>query len=286
MSYTMRRRWPLALGIATAMLLAVLGWVAGGEDASEAGSGLDAIFLGMAKGFWALAAIAVIAGLAGQMMLNNRMALERERRLVRTAAQLRETSAELDRLSKTDPLTGIPNRRAFFEIFGIEFRRSRRYRRQLSVLMIDLDHFKQINDRWGHPFGDHVLREVARIISENIRESDILGRYGGEEFVLALPEASIEHAVQAAEKLWRAVEAAEFRTEDLPPPGEPAVKMTVSIGISALPVEEHQDGFELIQRADQALYEAKRTGRNRASVFAKAEALAPVDAPTSSVIDV
>jgi diguanylate cyclase (GGDEF)-like protein len=246
-------------------------------------------FLGIGDQYWVFASLALTAGLGTQLVLNNRAAFRRERNLVRTAAQLREVSAELDRLARTDALTGIANRRAFFDILGVEFRRSRRYGRQLSVLMLDLDHFKGVNDRWGHPFGDEVLRQTADIIAANVRESDVLGRYGGEEFALALPETEEASALAVGEKLRGALEAHEFRTEELPPPGEPPVRLTISIGVASLPVEEDQDEVELIGRADQALYEAKRTGRNRVVVHRKPaplpaestpeDALAPSDTP-------
>ena len=137
--------------------------------------------------------------------------------------------------------------------------------------MLDLDHFKQVNDRWGHPFGDEVLREVSRLVLRNIRESDILGRYGGEEFAVVLPEANAEQAVLVGEKLRHAIEAHTFRMPDASGPGEPTVRLTISIGVASTPVDEDQDEVELFSRADQALYEAKRTGRNRVVLYAKAD---------------
>lgn len=267
MRYFLRNRWPLVLGGVLALVVLGVASVLRSDEPAQ-----ELILVGLPERAWGLAVTVLLVALCGQMVLNSRNALGRERRLVRTAAQLREVSAELDRLARTDPLTGIPNRRAFFELFGIEFRRSRRYGRYLSILMLDLDHFKDVNDLWGHPFGDYVLRETASIISANIRESDVPGRYGGEEFSLVLPEAGLDHAEQAAEKLRKAVEAFEFRSDGIPPANEPPVKLTISIGIASLPVEPDQDEFELIRRADQALYEAKRTGRNRVCVFSKREA--------------
>lgn len=267
MRYFLRHRWPLVLGVAATLVVLALGAVLRGDEPME-----ELIIVGLSERTWSVAVTVLLVAVAGQLVVNSRNALERERRLVRTAAQLREVSAELDRLARTDPLTGIPNRRAFFELFGIEFRRSRRYGRQLAILMLDLDHFKDVNDRWGHPFGDYVLRETANIISANIRESDMPGRYGGEEFAVVLPEADHDHAMLAAEKLRKAVAACEFRSEGIPPADQPPVRLTISIGIASLPVEPDQDEFELIRRADQALYEAKRTGRNRVSVFSKREA--------------
>lgn len=171
--------------------------------------------------------------------------------------------------AERDPLTQLRNRRAFDQIFDAETDRFERYGHPLTLLMLDLDHFKDVNDRWGHPFGDHVLRQTTDVIAANVRESDILGRYGGEEFALALPETSEAAALGVGEKLRAALEAQEFRTADTPPPGEAPVRLTVSIGIASLPVEEDQDEVELIGRADQALYEAKRTGRNRVIAYRK-----------------
>lgn len=268
MRYALQGQLSLVLGALGAAILLFAG-------AFSEGAAAEGRLLGIEDQFWAFALAALAGGLGGQLVLNNRAALRRERNLVRTAAQLREVSAELDRLARTDALTGIANRRAFFDVLGVEFRRSRRYGRHLSVLMLDLDHFKAVNDRWGHPFGDHVLRELARLVAANVRESDILGRYGGEEFALALPETAEAAALGVGEKLRAAVEEHEFRTEDTPPVDEPPVRITISIGVASLPVEEEQDEVELIGRADQALYEAKRTGRNRVVAYRKPVATTP-----------
>jgi diguanylate cyclase (GGDEF)-like protein len=149
--------------------------------------------------------------------------------------------------------------------------------------MIDLDHFKVVNDQYGHPFGDYVLRHLAEVVAGSIRESDLVGRYGGEEFAVALPEAGEEQAIRAAEKLREAIEATEFRHEGVPPPSEPPVKITISIGVASLSssVDQDQDEFELIRRADQALYEAKRTGRNRVVLYTK-DLLSPGGVPAVS----
>ena len=261
---SIRSQLCLTLGLLGAVIVLLVGAV----TSADSGHGH---LLGIADSFWALAMACLVVGLFGQMLMNSRAALHRERNLVRTAAQLREVSAELDRLARTDALTGIANRRAFFDTLGIEFRRSKRYGRQLSVLMLDLDHFKGVNDRWGHPFGDEVLRQTTEVISANIRESDLIGRYGGEEFALGLPETPLSAALEVAEKLRAAIEAHEFRTSGVPRDGEPPVRLTISIGVAALPVEEEQDEVELLGRADQALYDAKRTGRNRVVAYRKVD---------------
>jgi diguanylate cyclase (GGDEF)-like protein len=268
--YRLREQWALGTGILAATVLPGVGALTAAEAREDR-------FLGAPGWYWAAGLAMLAIGLAVQMVLNSRAALRRERNLVRTAAQLREVSAELDRLARTDALTGIANRRALFDLLGVEFRRSRRYGRELSVLMVDLDHFKNVNDRWGHPFGDYVLREIAGLISHSVRESDIIGRYGGEEFAVILPETDTERAVVVGEKLRRAAETFEYRHEGTPPAGEPPVRITISVGVASLPVEEDQDEIELIGRADQALYEAKRTGRNRVTVYRK-----PAASPASS----
>ncbi len=245
----LRNGWPVGLGLLAAALVLVV--------------------RGLGQSSWTAATTVMVVALLAQLVVSGRASFQRERRLVRTAAQLREVSAELDRLARTDPLTGVANRRACFDLLGVEFRRSRRYGRDLSVLMLDLDHFKDINDRWGHPFGDHVLRDVAVAIRQNVRESDLLGRYGGEEFVLALPESDAAQALRVAEKLREALAALEFREGGTPPAGEAPVRLTASIGIASLPVGPDHDEFELIRRADHALYEAKRAGRDRVAVYAE-----------------
>jgi len=135
------------------------------------------------------------------------------------------------------------------------------------VLMLDLDNFKRVNDQWGHPFGDYVLRSTSQIVASNVRESDIIGRYGGEEFAVALPETGPEQAVIVAEKLRRAIEVFAFEADGLPRPEDAPLHMTISIGVSALPVDLDHDEFELIHRADRALYEAKRAGKNQVVLF-------------------
>jgi diguanylate cyclase (GGDEF)-like protein len=216
---------------------------------------------------WLLPLVVMLFALVAQLMLDGREALQRERRLVRTAAALREATAQLEKLASTDPLTGLWNRRAFFEAFGVEFRRAQRYHRDLSVLMVDLDNFKQANDLGGHAFGDFVLAATAKIIRENLRESDMPGRYGGEEFAVVLPETDGVHAAPVAEKLRAAIEAFEFRTNRYPAPGDPAMHFTASIGAASLPVADGGDLETVMAEADAALFEAKRAGKNRVHCF-------------------
>ncbi len=176
---------------------------------------------------------------------------------------------ETRHLSITDSLTGIFNRRHFINLAQREFQRSRRYQRPLSLIMMDLDHFKKINDDHGHLVGDKVLRTVAKLCEKKLRESDIIGRYGGEEFLIMLPETptcitgseQTEHdATAVAERLRQIVASTPTQTAR----GE--ISITISLGVAEL--SEDMDKLEtLIDRADQALYQAKKSGRNRVVVL-------------------
>ena len=157
-----------------------------------------------------------------------------------------------------DHLTGVYNRRYFNQRLQMELKRAERYKRDLSILMIDIDNFKQVNDKYGHITGDDVLKKLVTVLRQNLRESDILVRYGGEEFVALLPETNSENAYAAGEKLRVAVEL------NLAVPieaGEKAKKITISIGVSSYPT--FADSSEnLIQQADERLYQAKHKGKN------------------------
>ena len=163
---------------------------------------------------------------------------------------------EIYRMTIVDGLTQIHNKRALFEALEKELMRARRYERDLSVLMFDIDYFKRINDQYGHLAGDHVLRELARIVQERIRREEVFARYGGEEFVIVLPETPLPGAAALAESLRARVanHGFVFQGERIP--------VTVSIG-TALLGENDKVAADLIQRADEKLYEAKRGGRNR-----------------------
>jgi two-component system cell cycle response regulator len=163
---------------------------------------------------------------------------------------------EIYRMTIVDGLTQIHNKRALFEALEKELMRARRYERDLSLLMFDIDFFKRINDQYGHLAGDHVLRELARVVQERIRREEVFARYGGEEFVILLPETPLPGAAALAENLRARVanHAFVFQGERIP--------VTVSIG-TALLGENDKVAADLIQRADEKLYEAKRGGRNR-----------------------
>ena len=168
----------------------------------------------------------------------------------------RQLEAELKILATTDSLTGLNNRRHLLESGSRIMEAYRRYRRPLALLMLDIDHFKKINDTYGHAAGDLVLIQLADVLRSVLRAADLCGRFGGEEFVCLLPETSVAEALVLAERLrGKLAEQAVFSEA-----GE--IFFTVSIGVSvAMPEDISID--RLIHRADMALYEAKRTGRNR-----------------------
>jgi diguanylate cyclase (GGDEF)-like protein len=167
---------------------------------------------------------------------------------------------ETRELSFTDPLTGVANRRHLFQRLEQELSRSMRFGDKLSLLMIDLDLFKRVNDLHGHTVGDGVLRGVALALLRSVRKVDIVARYGGEEFCVVLPRVGKPEAVEVAEKLRRVVAAA-----PLPgPEGSAPLTVTISVGIATLGVDASDVGG-LIDKADAALYEAKRLGRDRVS---------------------
>lgn len=159
---------------------------------------------------------------------------------------------ELETLSITDPLTSIYNRRKFNELLAMEIERSKRYQNSLSIIMCDIDHFKEINDTFGHDVGDKAIQKFSKQLHENIREIDMLARWGGEEFMILMPSVNVENAHSVAEKLRMIIENTEVET---------AGSFTASFGVTDLMLDDTAETF--IKRADQALYKAKRGGRNR-----------------------
>lgn len=164
----------------------------------------------------------------------------------------------IQQLAITDSLTGLFNRRQLFDLGNREFLRARRFNRPLSVLMLDIDHFKRVNDRHGHAVGDHVLIRLAQIMRQITREIDIAGRYGGEEFILVLPETDITGATEIANRLLDQIRLA-FQTGGLP-------SITVSIGVAAMHASMIDFGY-LVHTADLAMYAAKNAGRNRIATY-------------------
>jgi diguanylate cyclase (GGDEF)-like protein len=163
---------------------------------------------------------------------------------------------EIYRLTTVDGLTQIYNKRYFMETVERELSRSHRYRRELSLIMFDIDHFKQINDTYGHLAGDYVLKHLAQVIKAKIRREDMMARFGGEEFAIVLPEIDNAGALQFAEKIRKLVVATKFRFE------EADIDVKISIGVATAQAEE-TDLNEFIKRADAFLYEAKKSGRNK-----------------------
>ena len=165
----------------------------------------------------------------------------------------------MQRQAVTDELTGLFNHRRFQEVISAEVERARRYGQEMGLIMLDIDNFKQVNDRYGHLQGDLVLREVARVLRQSSREIDEPARYGGEEMAVALPQTDLEGAFQFAERVRHSVEAL-----DLPLlSGDGTLKVTASFGVASLASANHADKDALVAAADSALYEAKRAGKNR-----------------------
>jgi diguanylate cyclase (GGDEF)-like protein len=182
------------------------------------------------------------------LMINGRLLMD-----IRSYAEEKKKMAgELSRLASTDTLTGINNRLKLDRTLTAEVLRSKRYIRSLSVMLLDVDHFKSVNDTYGHIMGDMVLQKIAAIIKEHVRKVDTVGRWGGEEFLIVSPETKLRGAVKLAEKLRKKIGNHSF----------PRVgKKTVSIGVAQLRKNEWDE--DMLSRCDEALYRAKRKGRNR-----------------------
>ena len=183
---------------------------------------------------------------------------------LQTATDLNQVSA-LRRENILDPLIGIYNRRHLNLKLAEEIKRAHRYNVQLSMLLLDIDHFKNINDTYGHYIGDLVLKSLGQLLLKNVRETDIVARYGGEEIAVIAPHTSVPTAANLAERLRQAVETSVMVTADEQEDRQ-AVTISVSIGVAGLD-RQIVDKQSLIERADEALYKAKQKGRNRVVVF-------------------
>jgi diguanylate cyclase (GGDEF)-like protein len=182
-------------------------------------------------------------------------------RVKRTESALAAALGEAQQLAARDALTGLFNRRHVESVLPAELKRSQRLETPLSLMIIDLDHFKAVNDRYGHPMGDLVLVEVSRLLNRILRVGDTSARVGGEELCVVLPHSNAQAAERAAERLHRVIRALRFQEE-------PTLRITVSIGIATLPpagphIDFAAESKRLIARADEALYKAKRDGRDR-----------------------
>lgn len=194
---------------------------------------------------------------------SNAMLEERNSELVLTKSKLEESNRTLERrvtertrelaeLATTDSLTGLLNHAEILKQADYELNRSIRYKHQFSVLMLDIDHFKSVNDEHGHRIGDRILLDVSKIIKDSCRHIDKLGRYGGEEFLIICPETDKDSAVELAERIRSRVEEMQAGKVQ---------RVTCSIGVASFTNEQHRD--DLVDAADMALYEAKKQGRNR-----------------------
>lgn len=171
---------------------------------------------------------------------------------------------DIERLAITDSLTEVHTRRYFLERFREEIGRAKMRKTQLSLVMVDADHFKDYNDQYGHLTGDRILKRIGQIIKDSIREIDIAGRYGGEEFAVVLPETDLQGALLAAERIRLATQSADIQAYDH------TVKVTISLGVASFP-DGGESLEELIENADWALYRAKSLGRNRTVTFGKSK---------------
>jgi diguanylate cyclase (GGDEF)-like protein len=237
--YRVRRDWATGLITAVAVTVAILGGLL-----EEAGESLEAMLVNRSM------TLAVIVGIG--FLVHRVSASERQ----------------LFRIATTDPLTGIYNRRHFMTLLAREQERTLRYGNSFSLLILDIDHFKRINDRFGHPVGDEAIKAMAGAAGAHLRPTDIIGRFGGEEFVVLLPQTDEAGAVIAAERIRESVARVALLA------GAHTVRFTVSVGATtfARPAKFEQGGIEeLVACADHALYAAKTAGRNRVCVGRAAE---------------
>lgn len=173
--------------------------------------------------------------------------------------ELYQSNQKLNEMVDLDYLTGLYNMRSIYDKIDYEIKRTKRYNRSMACIMIDMDHFKNVNDDNDHLFGSYVLEEMGKIIQENIREVDFAARYGGDEFLVVLCEISPEDAYNFCERLREKIANHEFNN------GESKANLTVSIGYSTLSQDQDYDAKELVKLADHALYRAKNEGRNKVS---------------------
>ena len=178
---------------------------------------------------------------------------------------------EIHRLTVIDGLTHIPNRRYLVQFLERELQRSERYQRPLALVLFDIDHFKEVNDRFGHLGGDAVLRELAVCVQGTVRKEGLFARFGGEEFAVVLPEATLDVGAMVAERIRRLIEQRAFQYEGTP------LTLTVSLGVAATTGHSAVAPDALINQADTNLYQAKRAGRNRSVPAAGGSAAAPAE---------
>lgn len=171
-------------------------------------------------------------------------------------AQLIKAKAEVEKLSITDEMSGLYNYRFFMQALETEYARAVRYNHLMGLMMIDIDYFKSINDNYGHQCGDSVIKELALLIKEYVRTTDIVARYGGDEMAVILPETTKENALDVADKLKRAAECFNFNWYGK------SINISISLGLATAPDPEFRESCDLVAAADRALYQAKKAGRN------------------------
>ena len=207
----------------------------------------------------------IVTALVGRALDKVRLIVENQylfKKLQANCEELEEANVALREISLRDGLTGLYNQRYFRQALSREIKRSARHERSFSVLFCDIDHFKQYNDANGHIEGDEALKEFSEILLERLRQTDVASRYGGEEFIMLLPETSKENAAYLANDICSLVESHTFKGEETQPGG----RLTVSIGVASFP-DDAIDEVELLRLADQALYQAKEQGRNRVIII-------------------
>ncbi len=172
-------------------------------------------------------------------------------------AALRQSLSELSELVRTDPLTGLANYRYFSQAMEQELERTQRSGQPTTLIMLDIDHFKKVNDQWGHEVGNQALKHLAQLIVQTVRKLDIACRYGGEEFAIILPNTTLPASIPVAERLCQTIAETPLLV------GEKQLQLTASLGIDTYKFGEQASPEELVQRADHYLYQAKQEGRNR-----------------------
>jgi diguanylate cyclase (GGDEF)-like protein len=175
--------------------------------------------------------------------------------------ELMEANRKLHELAITDGLTGLFNHRYFLRELETEFRKALRYGRSLALLLLDIDHFKDVNDRYGHPCGDLVLKNLAGLLNDCLRSSDVAARCGGDEFAILLPETNKSKALEVADKLRRQLEKSPFAWNN------DSFSITCSIGVAAVPDRGIDNWYSLLENADRSLYRDKGEGRNHVLTF-------------------
>jgi two-component system, cell cycle response regulator len=191
------------------------------------------------------------------------------RALERANEELRNANERMAHLITLDEKTHLYNYRHFMDRLGEEFKRARRYENRLTLLMFDIDHFKGVNDRYGHQAGDEVLRVFGQIMVRSARETDLIARYGGEEFVILLPQTTAIQGQRLADRIRRSTADHHFSSDN----GTDPVRISVSAGVATFPINDRiQHPEELVKAADEALYRAKEAGRNRTYVDARSVA--------------